>query len=218
MVRCLTGLIQPHPYNYGDCNFIIGLYFPSELLIGFQQAQYEFPETNETREAVIIKVNGTITEQTYLIDVSARDGSALNQLDYIIGEGDIQRFIIHPNQQSIQFRFEILEDSVVEYVESFTISLENAPEVEPRFETQGTITTTRINITDRTREIISNYTCVNCFFLVAFVIGFKQNFTTVPEDVGSFEISVAILSPDPVTVVPDVTFEYSANGTAGIVS
>ena len=135
------------------------------LLIGFEQSLYNFPETNEIREAVVTKVDGTITEQTYLIDVSASDGTALNEDDYIIGEGDIQRFTIPPDQQSLQFRFEILEDNILEKVESFTISLENVPEVEPRFETQGTTTTTTIRISDGTREITSNYTCLKIFFL-----------------------------------------------------
>ena len=139
--------------------------FPSVLLIGFEQLLYNFPETSEVREAVIIKVGGTITEQTYVIDVSASDGSALIGLDYIIGEGDTQRFKIPPDQQSLQFRFEILEDNILEEVETFSISLENAPEVEPRFETQGTTTTTTIHISDGTREITSNYTCLNFFFL-----------------------------------------------------
>ena len=120
------------------------------LLIGFQQAQYEFPETNELREAVIIKVGGTITEQTYLIDVSASDGSAISGFDYVFEGGATP---ILPDQTSLQFPLEILEDSVLEQLESFSLSLENAPDVEPRFETQGAITTTRINITDRTREI-----------------------------------------------------------------
>ena len=133
------------------------------LLIGFEQSLYDFPEANEVREAVITKVDGTITEQTYLIDVSASDDTALNEDDYIIGEGDIQRFTILPDQQSLQFRFEILEDNILEKVESFRISLENAPEVEPRFETQGTITTTTIRISDGTREITSNYTCLIFF-------------------------------------------------------
>ena len=133
------------------------------LLFGFEQSLYNFPEANEIREAVITKVGGTITEQTYLIDVSASDGTALIGLDYIIGEGDTQRFKIPPDQQSLQFRFEILEDNILEEVESFSISLENAPEVEPRFETQGTITTTTIRISDGTREITSNYTCVKIF-------------------------------------------------------
>ena len=57
------------------------------------------------------------------------------------------------------------------------------------------------------------------FVLVAFVIGFRETLTNVEEDVGSFDISVAILSPDPVTVDPELTFSvlYSASGTAGIV-
>ena len=64
--------------------------------------------------------------------------SALSGCDYnVTGDGDTKRFIIDPDQQSVEFRFEILEDSIVEYVESFSISLENAPENEPRFETQG---------------------------------------------------------------------------------
>ena len=56
-------------------------------------------------------------------------------------------------------------------------------------------------------------------FLVAFVIGFRETLTTVQEDVGSFDISVAILSLYPVTVDPELTFNifYSASGTAGIV-
>ena len=142
------------------------MYFPSELFIGFQQTQYEFPETDEIQEAVIIKVNGTITEQTYLIVVSASGDSALSGCDYnVTGDGDTKRFIIDPDQQSVEFRFEILEDSIVEYVESFSISLENAPENEPRFETQGANTTTRIDIMDRTCEIMSNFTCVNISFL-----------------------------------------------------
>ena len=135
------------------------------LFIGFEQFLYNFPETNEIREAVITKVGGTITEQTYLIDVSASDGTALSGFDYTIGGGATQRFTILPDEQGLQFRFEILEDNILEKVESFTISLENAPEVEPRFETQGTITTTRIRISDGTREITSNYTCLNFFFL-----------------------------------------------------
>ena len=135
----------------------------SVLRIGFEQARYEFPEDIEIREAVIIKVDGTITEQTYLIDVSASDGTALIGHDYIFGGGDIQRLLIRPDQQSLLFRFEILEDSVLEQVECFTISLENAPEVEPRFETQGTITTTTVCILDITRKITSNYTCVKTF-------------------------------------------------------
>jgi hypothetical protein len=55
------------------------------------------------------------------------------------------------------------------------------------------------------------------FFLVAFVIGFRETLTTVQEDDGSFNISVAVLSPDPVTVDPDLTITvlYSASGTAG---
>ena len=55
------------------------------------------------------------------------------------------------------------------------------------------------------------------FFLVAFVIGFREALTVVQEDVGSFDISVAILSPDPVSFNPDVTFRvfYSIRGTAG---
>ena len=133
------------------------------LLIGFEQSLYNFPEANEVREAVITKVDGTITEQTYLIDVSASDDTALYEDDYITGEEDIQRFTILPDQQSLQFRFEILEDNILEKVESFRISLENAPEVEPRFETQGTITTTTIRISDGTREITSNYTCLIFF-------------------------------------------------------
>ena len=177
------------------------------------------------REVVIIKVDGTVTEQTYLIDVSTSDGSAPNGIDYFIGEGDAQRFTIRPDEQSLQFRFEILEDNIIlENVECFTISLENAPEVEPRFETQGTVTTstTTICIFDRTCKITSNYTLYMCeifFFLVAFVIGFRETLNTVPEDVGSFNIGVAILSPDPVTVDPDITLRviYSASGTAGIV-
>ena len=190
------------------------------LLIGFEQLLYNFPETSEIHEAVITKVGGTITEQTYLIDVSASDDTAQNGFDYIIGEGDIQRFTILPNEQSLQFRFEILEDNILERVESFTISLENAPEVEPRFETQGTITTTRIRISDGTREITSNYTCFDIFFfLVAFVIGFRETLTNVPENVGSFNISVAILSPESVIVDPELVINivYSASGTAGIV-
>ena len=135
------------------------------LLIGFEQSLYEYPETNEIREAVITKVGGTVTEQTYLIDVTASDGTALSPLDYIIGEGGIQRFTILPDEQSLQFQFKILEDNILEQVEYFSISLENAPEVEPRFETQGTITTTTIDILDGTRKITSNYTCVKIFFL-----------------------------------------------------
>ena len=135
------------------------------LLIGFEQSLYEYPETNEVREAVITKVGGTVTEQTYLIDVSASDVTALIGLDYIIGEGATQRVTILPDEQSLPFLFEILLDNILEEVESFTISLENAPEVEPRFETQGTITTTTIRISDGTREITSNYTCVKIFLL-----------------------------------------------------
>ena len=130
------------------------------LRIGFEQSRYNFPETSEIREAVITKVGGTITEQIYLIDVSASDDTAQNGFDYTIGEGDIQRFTIPPDQQSLQFQFEILEDNILEQVETFSISLENAPEVEPRFETQGTTTTTTIRISDGTREITSNYTCL----------------------------------------------------------
>ena len=195
-------------------------FFPSVLLIGFEQSLYNFPEANEVREAVITKVDGTITEQTYLIDVSASDDTAVNEDDYIIGEGDIQRFTILPDQQSLQFRFEILEDNILEKVESFRISLENAPEVEPRFETQGTITTTTIRISDGTREITSNYTCLNFFFfLLEFVIGFRETLTNVQENVGSFDISVAILSPESVIVDPGLVLNivYSASGTAGIV-
>ena len=190
------------------------------LLIGFEQSLYNFPEANEVREAIITKVDGTITEQTYLIDVSASDDTAVNEDDYIIGEGDIQRFTILPDQQSLQFRFEILEDNILEKVESFRISLENAPEVEPRFETQGTITTTTIRISDGTREITSNYTCLNFFFfLLEFVIGFRETLTNVQENVGSFDISVAILSPESVIVDPGLVLNivYSASGTAGIV-
>ena len=130
------------------------------MRIGFQQAQYEFPEIDEVHEAVIIKVESTITEQTYLIDVSASDGSALSGFDYVFEGGATP---ILPDQQSLQFQFEILEDNILEQVECFTISLENVPEIEPRFETQGTITTTTVCIMDRTRKITSNYTCVNFF-------------------------------------------------------
>ena len=62
--------------------------------------------------------------------------------------------------------------------------------------------------------------CEDFFFLVGFVIGFRETLTTVPEDVGSFDISVAILSPEAVIVDPELTFIvfYSAHsGTAGIV-
>ena len=189
------------------------------LRIGFEQAKYDFPEASELREAVIIKVGGTITEQTYLIDVSASDDTALIGLDYLIGGGAIQRYTILPDQQSRLFPFETVEDSILEQVERFTVSLENAPEVEPRFETQGTISTTTVCISDRTRKITSNYTCLKVFFLLAFVIGFRETLTNVPEDVGSFIISVAILSPNPVAVDPELTFNifYSASGTAGIV-
>ena len=60
------------------------------------------------------------------------------------------------------------------------------------------------------------YSFLSC---VAFVIGFRETLTNVPENVGSFNISVAILSPESVTVDPDLTFNifYSASGTAGIV-
>ena len=126
------------------------------LLIGFEQHLYEFPETMEIiYRAVIIKVGGTITEQTYLIDVSASDGTALNKQDYDIGEAT-QRFTIRPDQQIFQFPFEIPEDIILEQVECFTLSLENVPGIEPRFETQGTITTTRIEVLDGTRKITSN--------------------------------------------------------------
>ena len=131
------------------------------LLIGFEQSLYVFPETSEIREAVITKVDGTVTEQTYLIDVSASDGSALSSLDYIIGEAT-QRYIILPDQQSRQFQFEILEDNIIEHVECFTLSLENAPEVKPRFETQGTITTTTVCISDRTCKITSSNIIHDC--------------------------------------------------------
>ena len=126
------------------------------LPIGFEQARYEFRETNESHEAVIIKENGTITEQTYLIDVYASDGSALNGLDYIIGEGATQRVTILPDQQSLPFLFEILLDNIFEQDEIFTISLENAPKVQLQFKTQGTITTTIISISDRTRKITTS--------------------------------------------------------------
>ena len=133
------------------------------LRIGFEQVRYDFPETTEFREAVIIKVNGTITEQTYVIDVSASDDTALIGPDYIIVGGPTQRFTILPDQQSLQFRFEILEDNILEQVECFTIILENVPEVEPRFETQGTISTTTVCISDITRKITPNYTCLKFF-------------------------------------------------------
>ena len=199
--------------------------FSSVILIGFQEALYQFSESNETHEAiyqsheaVILKVNGTITEQTYLIDVSARDGSALNGFDYIMEGGDAQRFTILPDQQSLQFQFEILKDSILESVESFTIYLKNVPDYEPWFETQGAITTTKIYILDRTRKTsLMVHVQRLFFFLLAFVIGFREELTTAPEDVGSFNISVAILSTESVTVDPDLTFNilYSASGVAG---
>ena len=86
--------------------------------------------------------------------MSASDGTALNGFDYIVGGGATQRFTILPDEQSLQFRFEILEDNILEEVESFYIW--NAPLVEPQFETQGTITTTRINILDGTCELAPN--------------------------------------------------------------
>ena len=98
-------------------------------------------------------MDDTVTEQSYRIDVSASDVTTLNELDYVIGGGTTQRETIRPNEQNYSFPFEILEDSILERVECFTISLENVPEVEPRFETQGTITTTTVCISDRTRKI-----------------------------------------------------------------
>ena len=57
------------------------------------------------------------------------------------------------------------------------------------------------------------------FFLLEFVIGFRETLTNVPENVGSFNISVAILSPESVIVDPGLILNivYSASGTAGIV-
>ena len=57
------------------------------------------------------------------------------------------------------------------------------------------------------------------FFLVAFVIGFRETLTNVPENVGSFNISVAIFSQESVIVDPELILNivYSASGTAGIV-
>ena len=153
MLLCLNVFLHTNTSDSNDIHSaLIGLSFSSVLFIDFEQARYQFPEAIEIHEAVILKVNGTITEQTYLIDVSARDGSALNGFDYIMEGGDAQ---ILPDQQSLHFQFEILEDSILESVECFTVSLECVPDYEPRFETQGAITTTKICILDRTREISS---------------------------------------------------------------
>ena len=137
----------------------------SVLLIGFEQGLYQFHEDNEIRTAVITKVGGRITEQTYSIDLYVNDESAINGLDYGSGHRGVQRYTVLPDQQSFQFPFEILEDNILEQEECFTISLENVPEIEPRFETQGTITTTTICILDRTRKIKSNiiHDCVEKF-------------------------------------------------------
>ena len=50
------------------------------------------------------------------------------------------------------------------------------------------------------------------------MIGFIDELTTVPENIGSFTISVAVLKPAPLVTSADfiLTMKYSAQGTAGI--
>ena len=158
----------------GTVGYIIILFFSSVILIGFQEALYQFPESNVTldalnqsnvtHEAVIIKVDGKITEQTYLIDVTAGEGSARSGFDYVIEGGDAQKLTFLPDQQSLQFPFKIPKDSILEQDECFTISLDDVPEIKPRFETQGTNTTTTICISDRTRKITPNFMCEDFYF------------------------------------------------------
>ena len=108
--------VQPDTCVYNSTFSVIMFSFviSSVLRIGFEQASYKFPESGIIQNAIIIKVGGTITEQTYRIDVSASDGSALSGFDYVFGGGATQRFTILPDQQSQLLPIEIVVDNILE--------------------------------------------------------------------------------------------------------
>ena len=109
-----------------------------------------------------MKLNGGTTEQTYSLQVSASNGTAVYGKDYSIGGRPLQVYTIQPYQQSILLPFEILEDKLVENIETFILSLESAL---PPFSTEGTISQTMVSILDGTCTYVSfHYIYHDCMY------------------------------------------------------
>ena len=114
------------------------------MFIAFKSSSYSFVESDNLHFVDVIKLDGRITEQTYLMDIHAIDGSAMANLDYYFNGSS--SFRITPDQQFIHVPVTVVNDSVVETTETFTLHLKNVPNSFPYFSTAGTITDIYISI------------------------------------------------------------------------
>ncbi len=74
---------------------------------------------------ILITKNGTLSEQTFDITVSALPGSppATFNVDYAIGAFTTQSFSLNPEDQEITFPFQLLDDEDPEGVERFQLQV-----------------------------------------------------------------------------------------------
>ena len=116
------------------------------MFVGFKSSSYSFAESDDLHFVDVIKIDDRITEQTYLMDIHAIDGSAMANLDYYFNGSS--SFMITPDQQFIHVPVTLVNDSVVETTETFTLHLSNTqcPYSCPSFSTAGTITDIDISI------------------------------------------------------------------------
>ena len=101
-------------------------------------------ESDDLHFVDVIKLDGRITEQTYLMDIIAKDGSAMANLDYYFDGSS--SFRITPDQQFIHVPVTVVNDSVVETTEAFTLYLENVQNSFPYSSAAGAITNIYISI------------------------------------------------------------------------
>lgn len=132
---------------------------------------------------------------------------------------------INSFEQRVQLPVTVLVDNVLEGVESFGIGMSNnINSVSFLF---GDYPSTVVNIVESSKLIkdtlLSNCLTlfISCIILIvgSITVGFERTFTSVSEDVGSFELCVNISTPD-ITISENVQFSlnlFSIQDTAGMV-